>query len=532
VFDTTSRTLEATIIVDAQSSVHLDHRVPLYTPPVKPIIPWLLAAAAGIALALALPGLHLIPMILVFPGLTLEAIGRAPGRWRPWWLGLLAGTVHWMVATNWVMPVMHHYGGLPMAFAVVCLAGMGLLLGLLWALAFAVTALIPGSLRLWAFPCAFMAVDAWRQFWPYRFPWNPPAATFAEWPAMLQSLPVWGATGLGWAALAAGAGVWGLLRAEHRRAGALSLTASVGSWLALGVLAPPPDLEGESVRIAVIQPGTSLEQKWDPANWRDIEEKVWRMTAEAAAERADIVLWPESALPYRADSDSTYREVLEGSARDLGMAIVLNSVGAAAGGGYTNSVFVVRPDGMAGERYDKVRLVPFGEFVPWWASMAFTESLVREVGSFEPGRKPVVLNAGVPIGMAICYEVIFADLLAHEVRSGAEVLATVTNDGWYGYSWAPRQHFAAVVLRAAESRRWFARAALTGISGFVDPVGRVRSRIELGDEGLLIEEVQTFRGITPRSRLGDWWWAVCSIASLALIVASRFPRRRQIARRG
>jgi len=471
---------------------------------VKSLVPWLLAAGAGVALALALPGPNLAPLILVFPGLLLEALSRGTGRWRPWLIGLVAGTVHWVVATNWVVPVMHHYGGLPLAVAVLCVVGMGLLLGLCWSLTAGLTSLVPASLRVWAMPCIFITIDACRQFWPYRFPWNPPAAAFARWPELLQSLPVWGATGLGWAAITIGAALWGVTR-NDRRLGAVAAMVTAGVLIAVcGVAAPPATFKGDTVRVGVIQPGTSLEEKWDPAEWRTIEDKVWRLTTGAAREGAEILLWPESALPYRIEDDPAFRSALENRARGHGMAIVLNGVGRSAGGGYTNSVYVVRPDGMAPERYDKVRLVPFGEFVPWWASMAFTESLVREVGHFEPGPEPVLLDAGIRIGMAICYEVVFADLIAEEVREGAELLATVTNDGWYGYSWAPHQHFAQVVLRAAESRRWFARAALTGISGFVDPLGRVRARLELGEEGLLVQDLRPGVACVRWSRSSCW----------------------------
>ena len=109
-----------------------------------------------------------------------------------------------------------------------------------------------------------------------------------------------------------------------------------------------------------------------------------------------MVLWPESALPYRLDTDPTYRAVTDPLARELDITIVLNSVAGSAGSGFTNSAFVVRPAGVEPERYDKVRLVPFGEYVPWWARLAFTDSLVREVGNFTPGRAPALLDAGVP----------------------------------------------------------------------------------------------------------------------------------------
>jgi apolipoprotein N-acyltransferase len=112
------------------------------------------------------------------------------------------------------------------------------------------------------------------------------------------------------------------------------------------------------------------------------------------------------------------------------------------------------------------------------------------------------------------------------VRSGARLLATVTNDGWYGYSWAPPQHFAQVVLRAAETRRFFARAALTGISGFVDPHGRVRDRLEVGETGILVAELLPAVGVTPRARWGDWWCALTALAATAMLVVSWIRKRR------
>jgi len=233
------------------------------------------------------------------------------------------------------------------------------------------------------------------------------------------------------------------------------------------------------------------------------------------------VLWPESAVPFRFDTDPAYRAKVADAAHRRGLNIVLNSVAGSSEQGFTNSAFAVGPDGPDETRYDKVRLVPFGEFVPWWARLAFNDALVREVGMFEPGPGTVLLDAGVPIGMSICYEVVFAELAASQVRSGAVLLTTLTNDGWYGFSWAPRQHLAQAVLRAAETRRWLARAALTGISAFVDPTGRVVSRLEVGQNGVLVAEVAPCRGLTPRARLGDWWALVAAVAALALLAVGR-----------
>ena len=494
----------------------------------KSALPWLFGLGSGVALALAMPGAGLAILALLFPGLMLEGLERLPaGSWRPWLLGWLAGVAHWALATNWVMPVMHHYGGLPLFAAALSLIGMAALLGLCWSAAAGLVAFVPTPWRVWAFPCVWIALDAWRQFWPYRFPWNPPASVLADAPALLGSLPVWGATGLGWAMLMVGAGLWAVLRRPTRSAGWAAAGSAILLAVVLSLVAPSPSLDGEPFRIAVIQPGTSLEEKWDPASWREAEGHVWNLTSEAARQGAELVLWPESAMPYRADVDAGYRSVLAEAARSLDIDIVLNSVAGSDAEGFTNSAFVVTPDGLLSERYDKVRLVPFGEFVPWWARIGFADSLVREVGSFTAGEEPRVLGATAPLGMAICYEVIFAELVAGEVRGGAELLTTLTNDGWYGYSWAPRQHFAHVVLRAVENRRWFARAALTGISGFVGPSGRLGPTLGIGERGVLVTEVRLARDMTVRARLGDWWFVVAVLAGSILLVWGRMRLRRR-----
>ena len=489
------------------------------------VIPWIFAALSGLSLALALPGPGLSLLALLFPGLLLEAIELGPGRWRPWLLGWLAGTVFWVVTTNWVVPVMHMYGGLPQLLAVGCLFGMGAYLGLLWALAAGVASLVPRGWRIWIFPSALVSIIVLQRFPPYGFTWTGAASAFTEWPWLMASLPVWGATGLGWWAVATGAGLWGLARPTTRRAGGTALIVAFGLLAVAALEAPVPSPSGEPLTVAALQPGTSLEEKWDPSQSREIAERVWAMTASAAEQGVDIVLWPESAMPYRLDNDPAYREAVVQMAGELEVEIVFNSVASLAAGGFANSAYLVNSEGVSPQRYDKVHLVPFGEFVPGWARFAFTESLVREVGAFTPGTEPVVLPATAPLGVAVCFEVVFPDHAAAEVRAGAQILATLTNDGWYGFSWAPRQHFAQVRLRAAETQRWFVRAALTGISGFIDPSGRVVCRLDVGESGVLVDDVQPMTGLTPRVRFGDWWAVLCAAATVSLFLASR-PRGR------
>jgi len=493
-------------------------------------LPWILAAASGLSLALAMPGPGLWPMVVLFPGLLLEAVERSEKSRRAGLLGWLAGTVYWMVAVNWVIGVMHHYGGLPLAGAVGALVGMGLILGVTWLLVAGLTALVAPPWRIWLFPFAWVAVDTLRRFQPFQFPWSDVALVFGDHPVLLGSLPVWGASGLGWAVVAIGTAGWGLTRSDRRPAAAALLILTVCLTIVFSVVSPSVRPSGSPIRVAVLQPGTTLEEKWDPAEWEEIADRVWALTRRAADAGAQVVLWPESAVPFQIDSDETYRRIITELAADLDLQIVLNSVGKTADGGYANSAYLVTRDGVSPVRYDKIHLVPFGEFVPPWARFLFSDALVREVGRFTPGVEVAPLPARVPLGVAVCYEVVFPGHAAAEVRAGAEILVTLTNDGWYGFSWAPVQHFAHVRLRAAEQRRWFARAALTGISAFVDPQGRVLSRLGVGEQGLLVADLQPVAARTPRARWGDWWAVLCAIAAVVTLASGR--RRRSADVRG
>jgi len=469
-----------------------------------------LAACAGLALALALPGLNWWPLVFLFPALFLESL-RTPMRW---WhaalLGLFAGMVHWMVASHWVVDVLAGFGGFPILGAWGGLVVMGLFLGSTWIPVAIVMAAVSPRTRTLIFPAAWILAEVARRYSPYLFPWNTTASCLADMPLLLSSLSVWGATGLGWALIALGTGAWALSYETTRRSGVAVIGAAVVFTGVTTAIAPGAEFSGKAVRVALIQPGTTLEERWDPDMWPETAEKVWALSQTASTQQPDLIVWPESAMPYRFDSDIRYqRQILE-FARSAGSAVVLNSVGRTSDGGYTNSAFSLRPDGVV-SRYDKVRLVPFGEYVPLWGRVFVSDSLVREIGAFTAGTEIKPLDAGIPLGLAVCYEIVFPNVVARQVRAGAEVLATLTNDAWYGTSWALDQHFAQAILRAVETRRWVIRAALTGISGAIDPSGRVVDRLDAGKQGLLVVEVQPAIGLTPAVRWGDWWALVCVV---------------------
>ena len=190
-----------------------------------------------------------------------------------------------------------------------------------------------------------------------------------------------------------------------------------------------------------------------------------------------------------------------------------------------NAAYLIRPDGGTAATYRKIHLVPFGEYVPFSRLLYFMGPLVEAVSDFAPGTDATLLPVtGHMVSTAICYEIIYAGLIRSFVTHGSELLTTITNDAWYGWSSAAFQHWEQASLRAVEQGRYLARAANTGISGFVDPYGRVLQRSNMFQSAVMAEDVRFLTSRTIYSRIGDVaGWASVAV-TLAALVATR--RRR------
>ena len=188
-----------------------------------------------------------------------------------------------------------------------------------------------------------------------------------------------------------------------------------------------------------------------------------------------------------------------------------------------NSAYLIDPAGQVAGRYDKVHLVPFGEYVPLRSWLPFLGKMVPQAMDFSAGQTGQLLAMnGTRLGVQICYEAIFPSLCAAMVRQGGDVIINITNDAWFGKTAAPGQHFAMAVVRTVENRRSLVRAANTGISGYVDPAGRVLETSEIFETASLIRSVPLIQDrITFYSRHGDVLPWIALAAGLAMILASR-----------
>jgi apolipoprotein N-acyltransferase len=210
-------------------------------------------------------------------------------------------------------------------------------------------------------------------------------------------------------------------------------------------------------------------------------------------------------------------------ARDAGVPILLGSNQIVRGtpDKYFNAAFLVRADGSTGGVYRKMHLVPFGEYVPLKSVLFFASRLVEAVSDLSPGETPVVFPIGNhQASVAICYEVVYPNLVRQFVRGGSELLVTITNDAWFGRSSAPFQHFDMASMRAIEEGRYLVRAANTGISGIVDPYGRAVLRSALFESAVSVGEARFLRGATVYARIGDLFAYAATAVTLLLLLQS------------
>jgi apolipoprotein N-acyltransferase len=238
------------------------------------------------------------------------------------------------------------------------------------------------------------------------------------------------------------------------------------------------------------------------------------------------VLWPESSTPYLFNEDPARAEAVRSLVRETGAPILFGTDEIERGSPdrYYNSAFMLDEGGAVAAVYRKMQLVPFGEYVPLRDLLFFVRPLVEAVSDFTPGDRVTMMPMGGHMAStAICYEIVYPHLARRAVLDGAELLTTITNDAWYGDSSAPYQHFALASMRAIEQGRYLVRAANTGISGIVDPYGRIVASTRVFEEAVVVGEVRFLQARTVYATIGDLvaWLslAVCVVAAIALRTA-------------
>lgn len=474
----------------------------------------------------------MLAWVALFP--LLVAIHRQPIL-RAALLGLATGLVYFTGTLYWITRVMVVYGGLSFPTGVAVNAALIAYLALYPAIFAAVVSrltLAIGTRALLAAPLVWVASELGRGQLFTGFPWvllGYSQATVLPVAQLASVLGVYGISALA-ALCSAALAVFALSphRGQRSAYGPLALTialvALIVTWGNARIAGGEMIASGEPIRVAMIQGNVALEEKWDERRNPQVFRRYLARTREAVAQGARFVLWPESATPFMFAENLAGAEEVRTLARTSGVSILLGSDQIERGNPnrYFNSAYLVDERGQTAGVYRKIHLVPFGEYVPLKGLFFFASRLVEAVSDFSPGTTATLLPvSGHRVSTSICYEVVYPGLVRTFVRGGSELLTTITNDAWFGATSAPYQHFAQASMRAIENGRYLVRAANTGISGVVDPYGRVVARSGLFEEATLVSEARFLTVQTLYARSGDSFAYGSTMATLALLLLAR-----------
>jgi apolipoprotein N-acyltransferase len=284
-----------------------------------------------------------------------------------------------------------------------------------------------------------------------------------------------------------------------------------------------------SLRVGFIQGNVPQDVKWEPAYQDATIDRYQKLTDLAVADGARLVVWPEAAVPFFFQEESERRERILEIARRHRIWLLVGSPAFSHQGGELflyNRAYMVTPEGSADRYYDKIELVPFGEYVPLARLLFFVHKVVEGISEFRAGSDPVVFQtASGDFGVLICYEGIFPALTRRFVARGADFLVNITNDAWFGRTSAPYQHLSMVAVRAVENRVPIVRVANTGFSAMVEADGRIRWHTGLFETAWRVDTIRWTSVPTLYSRLGDVFVYGCmAILALVVIFASTRPR--------
>lgn len=483
----------------------------------------LLNLALAILSGLALAAIHprwsfawLAPFAITPLVWALARESRAAGRFL---LGYAAGVVFWASICYWIQFVMAVHGrlGEPAGW------GVFLLFSLLKGLHLGAFGLAAGILaRSWcaapALALLWVAIERIPGF--FYFTWLPLGNAALDMSVPMRLVPFTGVYGASFVFALLGATFALVLLRRPRREYAFVLALP-----AMYLLPELPAPERGDLSAVALQPNLPEGAEWTVSSVEAMQRRIERLTAEAAFDGGPPrgpILWPEVPAPIYYYDDPPLRERLAALARTTGRHLLIGTVAYNEHRSPLNSALMISPEGSASGRYDKMFLVPFGEYVPFPFG-SLTRAITDEPGDFAPGRRIVVFDAGASrIGAFICYESAFPHLVRQFAAQGANVLANLTNDGYFARTAARDQHLALVRMRAAENRRWILRVANDGTTASIDPAGRIVARLPAFIErsGRL---PYSLRGdLTFYSRYGDLFAWLCAAGSAILLVLSRF----------
>jgi apolipoprotein N-acyltransferase len=521
---------------------------------------WLLIGLSSFlqVLIFPLPGLYVLswiafaPLVVALlrarPAGVLEIDGSAnlqaasPG--QAFLLAYVSGILWYAGTCYWIYNTMHQYGGLSAPLALLALFLFCLYLGLYHGLFGLLLSLSVGPgrdnrLALATAPFLWVAVELARTL-VTGFPWNLLGTAQVD-NISLSRITTWtGVYGVSFEIMLVNVAVASAFLVPRKKRNAL-LVASLAAAAVLqaGSLVDAPALSTDHSAL-LVQENLPVDANWTRDTFERTLGGLTDLSVKAAGGspssssaasgvtqgKVDLIVWPESPAPFFT-TDPLFRDPVSQMARETHTWVVTGAIGstrASQNGKSASEVFnsaaLISPTGEWTTRYDKVHLVPFGEYLPFPPLFAFAGGLTKEVGEFEAGTSRAPLPAGsTRLGVFICYESVFPGEVRQFADQGAQVLVNLSNDGWYGDSGAYAQHLNQTRMRAIENDRWLLSATNTGVTASIDPYGRIVARLPRKERGALVAPYALTSVTTFYTRHGDWFAWLCAIISAGALLA-------------
>jgi apolipoprotein N-acyltransferase len=482
-------------------------------------------------------------LILSFPNFDLEFLAwvalvpllysiEGKGLYRSFLLGFLTGMISFLGILYWIVVAVHTYGNVPLILSGFILLLLVTYLSLYMGAFTYFTRLIQirsGLQPILLTPILWVALEYLRSLLLTGFPWaNLSYSQYLNLP-FIQMADVTGAYGLSFVILLVNGTLFLVIHQWSKKtfpfkeviiAAIILLGFLIYGYLKMGridrqMTRNPP------LKVGLVQGNIDQSVKWDKSFEIETLKIYEKLSFRVAEAKPDLIIWPETATPFFFQDAREYQPFVLDIPKKTNAFLLFGTPSYRIQKGkvnHYNSAYLVSPSGELIGKYDKIHLVPFGEYVPMQNLLFFIGSLGEGIGDFKPGRE--IFNFSLPqgkFGVLICFEIIFPDLCRRFVKRGANFLVTITNDAWFGKTSAPYQHFSIATFRAVENRVFVARAANTGITGFIDPRGKIIKEGGIFTEEALNGTIRLSSQKTFYTLYGDIFAWLCSALSVLLL---------------
>ncbi|HJU54753.1 MAG TPA: apolipoprotein N-acyltransferase [Pyrinomonadaceae bacterium] len=491
-----------------------------------------LAVLSAALLVFSFPDFNLWPLAWVGLVPLFLAVAARPSRSRAFLLGWITGTLFFYGSCYWLTHAMIRYGGIPKWMAFLLLVPGPVIAGLfpaLCSMGLARAVARWGGRALFVAPLMWVAME-WARLGAIGQLWNALGYSQAYATPLIQSARWGGVYLVGFLIVVVNAAVAHMLFERTARAvkmgGAAILCAALVIFAARLTVMPPDTSDAPVAVVVAVQPNVPMDPQESLAETAALVERHYQLSERGLAQAADafpevprVVIWPESPMYFQYARDAEFRSLIADFAVKNHASVIFNSQEPAPAGGTYNSAVMVNEEGRLVAQYDKIRLMPFGEYVPLPRWLPFVSYIPTMVGDFTPGAQYTLMPLGqARTGVFICFESAFPFISRHFAQEGADVLVNISNDGYLGPTPVMRQHLANTVFRAVENNRPVLRVTNTGITAYINERGAVSEATGGFQTAVRMWPVWRVNGgKTFYTRFGDLFVGLCAALSLAVV---------------